>query len=242
MSLISSASPWISEEPQKKRAATLRKTIKKTLADNPIQSDEVSSIQIRDFDPPSNAMLSRYEDTSIESFANSNESIQNPQNNVGFDSNVTNERNQRVNEILQKMNSLNIDSDGKNLADFKPLSHPVVNQTPQYSTQFAQPIHEPTSSMRPIASANNYSLDKNSDYRVVYQPVNHANCNYLHSLQDRKHDDKLLDKINYMIHLLEEQSNEKTNNQLEEFVMFSLVGVFIIYVLDSFSRSGRYTR
>jgi len=51
-----------------------------------------------------------------------------------------------------------------------------------------------------------------------------------------------MDKINYMIHLLEEQANEKTNNVLEEFVMFSLVGVFLIYVLDSFSRSGRYVR
>ena len=53
---------------------------------------------------------------------------------------------------------------------------------------------------------------------------------------------RLLDKINYMIHLLEQQQNEKTNNSLEEFVMFSMVGIFIIYVLDSFTRSARYTR
>ena len=53
---------------------------------------------------------------------------------------------------------------------------------------------------------------------------------------------RLLDKINYMIHLLEQQQNEKTNSSLEEFVMFSMVGIFIIYVLDSFSRTARYTR
>jgi hypothetical protein len=55
-------------------------------------------------------------------------------------------------------------------------------------------------------------------------------------------DDKLMEKINYMIHLLEEQQNEKTNNITEEFILYTFLGVFIIFVVDSFSRSGKYTR
>jgi hypothetical protein len=45
-----------------------------------------------------------------------------------------------------------------------------------------------------------------------------------------------------MIHLLEEQQNEKTNNITEEFILYTFLGVFIIFVVDSFARSGKYTR
>ena len=55
-------------------------------------------------------------------------------------------------------------------------------------------------------------------------------------------DDKLLEKINYMIHLLEEQKMEKTNYVMEEFVLYTMLGVFVIYVVDSFSRSAKYIR
>jgi hypothetical protein len=53
---------------------------------------------------------------------------------------------------------------------------------------------------------------------------------------------RLMEKINYMIHLLEEQQMEKTNNVMEEFILYSLLGVFVIYVVDSFSRAGKYMR
>lgn len=55
-------------------------------------------------------------------------------------------------------------------------------------------------------------------------------------------DDKLLEKLNYMIHLLEEQQNEKTNNITEEFILYTFLGVFIIYIVDSFAKSGKYVR
>lgn len=54
--------------------------------------------------------------------------------------------------------------------------------------------------------------------------------------------EKLMEKINYMIHLLEEQQLEKTNNVMEEFILYSLLGVFMIYVMDSFARAGKYMR
>jgi len=52
----------------------------------------------------------------------------------------------------------------------------------------------------------------------------------------------LLDKLNYMINLLEEQQDEKTNNVTEEVVLYSFLGVFIIFVVDSFARAGKYVR
>jgi len=55
-------------------------------------------------------------------------------------------------------------------------------------------------------------------------------------------DNKLTEKLNYMIHLLEQQQDERTNNVMEEFILYTFLGVFIIFIADSFSRTGKYTR
>ena len=52
----------------------------------------------------------------------------------------------------------------------------------------------------------------------------------------------LVDKLNYMINLLEDQQDEKTNNVTEEVVLYSFLGVFIIFVVDSFARVSKYVR
>ena len=54
--------------------------------------------------------------------------------------------------------------------------------------------------------------------------------------------DVLMKKINYMINLLEEQQDEKTNNVTEEVVLYSFLGIFIIFVVDSFAKVGKYVR
>jgi len=51
-----------------------------------------------------------------------------------------------------------------------------------------------------------------------------------------------MQKLNYMINLLEEQQDEKTNNVMEEVVLYSFLGIFIIFVVDSFARVGKYVR
>jgi hypothetical protein len=54
--------------------------------------------------------------------------------------------------------------------------------------------------------------------------------------------DVLIEKLNYMINLLEEQQDERTNTVTEEVVLYSFLGVFIIFIVDAFSRAGKYTR
>ena len=54
--------------------------------------------------------------------------------------------------------------------------------------------------------------------------------------------DILLQKLNYMINLLEEKQDERTNNVTEEVVLYSFLGIFIIFVIDSFARVGKYVR
>jgi len=49
-------------------------------------------------------------------------------------------------------------------------------------------------------------------------------------------------KLDYLITLLEEQQDIKTGHVTEEIILFSFIGVFIIFVLDSFARAGKYVR
>lgn len=51
------------------------------------------------------------------------------------------------------------------------------------------------------------------------------------------------DKLNYIIRLLEEQRNEKIDTVTEDLILYGFLGIFIIFVLDSFIKTGKeYTR
>ena len=60
--------------------------------------------------------------------------------------------------------------------------------------------------------------------------------------QSPPQNDALLKKLNYMIHLLEEQKNEQTNNVTEELILYIFLGIFVIFVVDSFTKVGKYRR
>ena len=54
--------------------------------------------------------------------------------------------------------------------------------------------------------------------------------------------DPLMQKLNYMIHLLEEKREERVGDVTEQVVLYSFLGVFMIFVVDSFARVGKYRR
>ena len=54
--------------------------------------------------------------------------------------------------------------------------------------------------------------------------------------------DILIDKVNYIIGLLENQRDEKTNNVVEDLIIYALLGCFIIFIIDKFVSVGKYVR
>lgn len=81
-----------------------------------------------------------------------------------------------------------------------------------------------------------YSQQKNSVNRPYYPYREQQNVNEYPS------QDVLLKKLNYMISLLEDQQDEKTSNVTEEVILYSFLGIFIIFIADTFVRAGKYTR
>lgn len=64
-----------------------------------------------------------------------------------------------------------------------------------------------------------------------------------HTLQqEAPSQDVLLKKLNYMISLLEDKQDEKTSNVTEEVILYSFLGIFIIFIADTFVRAGKYVR
>ena len=146
------------------------------------------------------------------------------------------------------------DDDECDLADFNPLSamkniskdsyqnikHPLIPANIQEDTveeddgengQFGEVTKENFAQLGEVTS---------NDYYKQYVPY----YTQLQGSSEEVHTNKdtLMTKLNYMIHLLEEQQDEKTDNVTEELVLYLFLGVFVIFVVDSFARVGKYKR
>jgi len=59
---------------------------------------------------------------------------------------------------------------------------------------------------------------------------------------DSENKDAMMHKLDRIISLLEDQHDEKTGHVTEELVLYCFLGVFIIFIVDSFARAGKYVR
>ena len=135
---------------------------------------------------------------------------------------------------LTKNMGNNDTSDGSGLADFNPPPQPVLTKQPD---EIVEDDTDNAISQQEYGDLDDYAANqKYYDQYIPYPSNSQNNAN----LTGNK--DKLFEKINYMIHLLEENKDQKTQNVTEELVLYMFLGVFVIFVVDSFARSGKYIR
>jgi len=94
----------------------------------------------------------------------------------------------------------------------------------------------------PHTSANTYTNGKTNTSNFSSNTSANEKPSAYTSANASPNNDILLTKLNYMINLLENQQDERTQNVTEEVVLYSFLGVFIIFVVDSFARVGKYIR
>jgi len=99
------------------------------------------------------------------------------------------------------------------------------------------------------AEVKNYfkRLIPNYNHKQTSNQSHHQNSSTaypktINNFENQDTNQVLLEKLNYMINLLEEQQDQKTGNVTEEVVLYSFLGVFIIFIVDSFVRVGKYVR
>ena len=165
-----------------------------------------------------------------------------------------------VSNILSKLHSSN-EEDEENNNFQNNFQNNFLSQNNQNS-QSSQSSQSSQNSMSNINIINNEmnqmkSIDSNNVSNALYNnnKMNNiysnldasykSNYDFISNMQQQgtlDNNKDLLYKLDYIVHLLEEQHNEKTNHITEELILYLFLGIFIIFVLDSFARSSKYTR
>ena len=133
--------------------------------------------------------------------------------------------------------------------NFNPPQHPVsagINRNSEQSDDF--PINPDKLQSNPndfntipdldIAYADNNAGSQPNNNLLKGYPSN--NSEYVSNRASSAGD--MVKKIDYLIHMMEEQQDQKTGHVTEELILYSFVGIFIIFTIDSFTKVGTYSR
>ena len=154
----------------------------------------------------------------------------------------------KINNLLNSLsvyqNKQNNNDDEDELENFVPLEE----KTEQFEnksniemfseTENSIPEVIENTNPSPVEGFSQLNSVSAQDYYKQYIPY----YNKINNDSSVTNQDDLMKKLNYMITLLEEQQDEKTENVTEELVLYLFLGVFVIFVVDSFARAGKYTR
>ena len=256
MSLLSSASIWINDESvPKKRQSTLNRPVKSQTNSSPNNNPE-----------PDTQMEGRQSQSTVQSYGllENYSSLADSYNTNNFGNSIPpTATSDNMNDLINKLTAISADNDGNQLADFIPITKPTITiKKPDQNSRISE--SELTSSeyilkqnlqnrANPMGSyaANDTSSTEFSNYNNSYGPSKLLDSQSNHkpyysktgiNVNEYGDNSKLLEKINYMIHLMEEHQNEKTANITEEFILYTFLGIFVIFIVDSFARSGKYVR
>ena len=178
--------------------------------------------------PKVNAVLESIHHSSYEENDLGNFQPMNPPTSVGVENTKLKENMTNLNSQIEPMENdiVDLQTLKNNFLNDKAVEKYYQNLIPNYNNRSNNNIH-------PV----------NSEYNKPYYPV--SNLQNLNNNNDNMFSENyklLVDKLNYMINLLEEQQDQKTNNVTEEVVLYSFLGIFIIFIVDSFARVGKYVR
>jgi len=134
-------------------------------------------------------------------------------------------------------------------ADFNPPNYAELTKTPNVTKNNSNgyPVNVTKESFKgltysTISNDNNANNDigTNDEYVKPFINYNARQNEDDNMIKNKK--DTMLEKMNYMIMLLEEQQNERTDHIMEELILYFFLGIFMIFMVDSFVRSGKYVR
>lgn len=237
MSLLATASPWLntpSTQPSKKRIPTIKKT--------KIQESFSSSAAVSS--PPAVSAPS-----SLFSYSNYDNEGNKPDEHVQIaEKSDANSANSKIIELVENMSNMNVSNEGDSLFNYRPSSYVNDSSSATASTATLPPVSVPIFQRRTENTTfqmDNSHLFNAVNYSNAYEIPKDTRPYYAKQMGINTTDsfeEKMLDKIQYLTHLVEEMQNERTANITEEYILYTMLGVFVIYVVDVFSKNGRYVR
>jgi hypothetical protein len=140
----------------------------------------------------------------------------------------------KIDTMKKQLVLQSIDADDTGLVDFNPPSRPTSVGAERTKERSNEDNIEPQES--------DYMINKGISTKLSEGNYSEQYASPYSGQQPFDTNRAFVGKLEYMIHLLEEQREIKTGSATEEVILYSFLGVFIIFVLDSFARAGRYTR
>jgi hypothetical protein len=130
------------------------------------------------------------------------------------------------------------EEEGAQMGDFNPPPPPQPMSSPSRGEE--QPANVGDSPVS-IEGFDNLSSNAVEDYYRQHVPYfDRMSQQPQHMPMDTN--EEILNKLNKMLYLLQEQQEVRTSSVTEEVILYSFLGVFVIFVLDSFARAGKYVR
>jgi hypothetical protein len=142
----------------------------------------------------------------------------------------------RVTKLLSKIHESFENDDS--LADFTPPPMPKssgVQKTVEKENFESRTLPEYT-------QFYNTKVESHQPYIVDHDTSLNHYYNENQSNKKSSNSDDINNKLNDIIQMLKEQQDYKTEHVTEEIILYSFFGIFIIYLVDSFKRVGKYTR
>lgn len=163
--------------------------------------------------------------------------------------------NSNVDTMMKRIHDddVNDDDDDNGLSNYQPLQHPNSVANERIDNANANNMEKRMSEQQNVVPNMNMNTAQAqregftqlpSEYAKQYyqQYVPYFNQGSDDTSPNGVNKDELLTKLNQIIYLLEEQQDEKTGNVTEELILYSFLGIFIIFIVDSFARVGKYVR
>ena len=158
--------------------------------------------------------------------------------------------NPKIEAMVKKIHDDEEEDNDNDLSEFQPMGNPqsASRERMENNGTDMDEIME-SQQMLPPHQQSKQSIQENftqlpSEYAKQYyqQYVPYFNQGSDDATPTGVNKDDLLTKMNQIIYLLEEQQDESTGHVTEELILYSFLGIFIIFIVDSFARVGKYVR
>ena len=146
-------------------------------------------------------------------------------------------------------NSKNSNNDNYDMGDFVPVQKTmhtanIQQQVLNSNTKYNETLEDDEVVDKPNLEMSN----ENEIYKQFVNNYNNSigkdfyNSSYSNNLNASTSNNDLIKRLDKILYLLEEDRNDQNHLITEELILYVFLGVFIIYVLDSFVKAGKYVR
>ena len=157
-----------------------------------------------------------------------------------------NKKNNNVENFLQSLNTKSEGFDNNQEEDDDELLTSYNKKDENSDEMLNKGLEQQDEFIRQQENFQRMHQERKDELNPFYSELNENIYPDYNNVKNKKilttSDSDLMKKLNYVVHMLEEQQDEKTQSITEEIILYTFLGIFVIFVVDSFSKVTKYKR